>query len=86
MAQSISDTLKFVNSIPRIPTFSRLLNNGLMQTIDQIRRDRLAILIEAAGSQAKLAGKINKSVAQIDLSARRARAFCCSHVKLAFRY
>lgn len=65
MGASISGALINVNSVTRIPCVSTLLNNWRVQTIEAINRGRLAVLIQEAGSQAKLAEKTGKSAAQI---------------------
>ena len=65
MIDIVSDSLKDVNSILRIPFHSNSLKNIHVQKIDEIYRARLALLISEAGSQTRLAEKIGKSPAQI---------------------
>lgn len=61
----ISAALTDVNSARPIATFSGVLNHQPMQTIEQIYRERLKMLIAEFGSQAKLSSTIETSPAQI---------------------
>lgn len=65
MVAHISPGLLHVNSLWRIATDSVGLNTQHMRTIDEIRRENLARLILAAGSQSALAGMTGKAPAQI---------------------
>jgi len=61
----VSASLMEVNSDARIPFLSALLKNSCMDTIDEIHRQRLALLIKEAGSQKKLADLSGKAPAQV---------------------
>lgn len=57
--------LPFVNSAARMDICSDLLKDARMQTNDEIRRERLAMLIAQAGSAAKVADRIGKAPPQL---------------------
>lgn len=63
--QLFSVSLPLVNSEARIDMCSVLLNHRGMQTNDEIRRARLALLIAEAGSAAKFAERAGKAPPQI---------------------
>lgn len=65
MALDISVTLKEVNSAARIHILRTTLNNCRVLTNDQIRRDRLASLVEELGSVQAVADKVEKAPAQV---------------------
>jgi phage repressor protein C with HTH and peptisase S24 domain len=65
MTALFSASLNIVNSAPRIPFVSALLNTRGMQKIEEIYRARLRMLVEEAGTQRALAERIQKSPAQI---------------------
>jgi DNA-binding transcriptional ArsR family regulator len=52
-------------SVTRIPIFSQTLFNTRMKTIDEIRRERLAMLRDECGGAGKLAERIEKSPSQV---------------------
>ena len=54
-----------VNSHALVALISHSLNTHIMQTVEEIRRHKLAALIREAGSQAALSEKIEKAPAQI---------------------
>lgn len=57
--------LMSVNSKPLIDEISGALNTPLMKTVEDVRREKLAVLIAEAGSQVALSEKIDKVPAQI---------------------
>lgn len=54
-----------VNSLVLIARASHSLNTYTMQTVEEIRRQKLALLIKEAGSQAELSDRTGKAPAQI---------------------
>jgi DNA-binding transcriptional ArsR family regulator len=52
-------------SLMRIPIFSHALSNERMKTIDEVRRQRLAMLRDECDGVGKLAERIGKSQSQV---------------------
>ena len=61
----ISASPNYFNSAARISLFSSPLNNQDMQNIEDVRLDRLRLLVKEHGSQTALAQHLDKSPAQV---------------------
>lgn len=65
IALKYSDSLKKSNSVSHIPSYSVLLLNARMKTIDEVRRANLLLAIAREGTAAKLAEKAGTAAAYL---------------------